>query len=139
MSYIAINSAGLVVLTQQWPKKHVYTNEWRDQNNTGMTKIESTLTLLTPNQKNCAYYPMAILKSCLICHFTKLYNCVVGSLFSFLSWIDMCLIFFFIVEGSLSSGRMRKKVESSKLKSNDGVKENFDKERHELKPGELMM
>ncbi|XP_061963030.1 uncharacterized protein LOC133687507 isoform X1 [Populus nigra] len=38
------------------------------------------------------------------------------------------------VEGSLSSGRMRKKVESSKLKSNDGVKENFDKERHELKP-----
>lgn len=51
----------------------------------------------------------------------------------------MCLIFFFIVEGSLSSGRMRKKVESSKLKSNDGVKENFDKERHELKPGKLMI
>jgi len=51
----------------------------------------------------------------------------------------MCLVFFFIVEGSLSSGRMRKKVESSKLKSNDGVKENFDKERHELKPGELMI
>ncbi|CAK7356200.1 unnamed protein product [Dovyalis caffra] len=38
------------------------------------------------------------------------------------------------VEGSLSSGRMRKKVDSSKLKYNDGIKENFDKGRHELKP-----
>jgi hypothetical protein len=41
-----------------------------------------------------------------------------------------------IVEGSLSSSRLRKKVEASKLKSAEGMGISSDQQRNALKAGE---